>query len=53
MTQVECLQVQTDRRWPFCRPSWLLFAGQNPYSNLRESLKEATEKMKFGKKLLS
>ena len=31
-------QKQTDRQWPFCRPSWLSFMGQNPYSNWNQSL---------------
>ena len=31
----------TDRRWPFCVPSWLSFSRQNPYSNLNESLMKA------------
>ena len=26
--------VDTDKRQQFCRPSWLSFVGQNPYSNL-------------------
>ena len=28
-----------DRGWPFCRPSWLLDVGQNPYSNLNDVMK--------------
>ena len=38
MTKVGCTRVQTDRRQPFCRPSWLLLARQNSYSNLNQSL---------------
>ena len=30
-----------DRWWPFCRPSWLLDIGQNPYSYLNKRLVEA------------
>ena len=41
MTKVECPQKQTCRRWPFCRPPWLSFVGQNPYSNLNKSSIEA------------
>ena len=37
----QCTQVQTDRWRPFCWPSWLSLDGQNPYSNLNESLMEA------------
>ena len=33
--------ADTDRRWPFCQPSWLSFVRQNPYSNLNESLRKA------------
>ena len=37
----ECPQVQTDRRRPFCWPSWLSFIEHNPYLNLKESLTTA------------
>ena len=43
MTKVECPQVQTDRQWPFCWPSWLSFVGQSPYPNLNESLMETIQ----------
>ena len=33
--------ADTDRRRPFCRPSWLFFFGHNTYSNLSESLMDA------------
>ena len=33
--------ADTDRRQPFCPPSWLPFVRQNPYPNLNESLMKA------------
>ena len=41
MANVECPQVQTDRRQPLRWPIWSSLVGQNPYSNLGESVKEA------------
>ena len=32
---VKCPQVQTDRRWPFCRPSWLSFIDKNGISLIK------------------
>ena len=38
MTKLECPQMQTDRGWPFWRPSWLSFIRQYPQLILRKSL---------------
>ena len=39
----------TDKRRPFCGPSWLSFIKQNPYLKWNESLMEAIHIMKFGR----
>ena len=38
MSELDCPQVKTDQQWPFWWPSWLVFIGQNAYSNLSERL---------------
>ena len=35
------MTADIDRWGPFCRPSWLLDDGQNPYWNLNERMMEA------------
>ena len=39
--------MQTDRRRPFCRPSWLSFVGQNPYSKLEREFDGSNPYMKL------
>ena len=45
MIKVDCPQKQTDRRHPFCQPSWLSFVKLNLYSNLNKNLMEANSNL--------
>ena len=49
MTKVECPQVQTHRRRPICRPSWLSFIRQQPIFELERVFDGSYPYMKFGR----
>ena len=42
--------ADTNKRRPFCLPSWLSFVEQNPYSNLKENLMDAIHIYEIWKK---